>query len=67
MARVVTMGAMANLFDLSLRDNRIGDEGMKAFASAIAIGALPSLQTLWLHGNPGDEKPAKKELAERKK
>ena len=46
---------------------QIGDAGMKAFSDAIASGALPSLQFLGLSRNLGDDAPAKKALAERKK
>ena len=42
---------MANLVNLSLDLNAIGDEGMKAFASAIASGAMAKLTSLGLGKN----------------
>ena len=46
------MGALGSLDDLRLQENRIGDEGMKAFSSAIATGALPKHATVYVGGNP---------------
>ena len=53
--------------ELNLSSNQIGDDGMKAFSTAISKGALPSLFILGITENPGDGAPAKKALAERKK
>jgi Leucine-rich repeat (LRR) protein len=39
------------LQELWLDENSIGDEGMKAFSSALSSGALASLQKLYLHHN----------------
>ena len=47
---------MGNLTELWLSDNQIADEGMKAFASAIASGSLVNLTFLGLNQNQiGDE------------
>ena len=53
--------------ELDLYENNIGDDGMIAFSDAISKGALPSLRSMSLDGNPGNDAPAKKALAERKK
>ena len=45
------MGALAKLKYLFLTDNQVGDEGIKAFASAIASGALGSCQVINLRSN----------------
>ena len=42
---------MANLTNLVLYNNKIGDEGMKAFAAAVGSGAIPQLQELSLSYN----------------
>ena len=42
------------LKDLALHHNQIGDEGMKAFSTAIASGLLPKLATVFVFGNPGN-------------
>jgi hypothetical protein len=44
-------GALAKMTGLGLTSNKIGDDGMKAFASAIASGALPNLKLLYLGRN----------------
>jgi hypothetical protein len=44
-------GSMANLNELFLGYNKIGDEGMKAFASAIANGSMGALTVLGLSNN----------------
>ena len=44
------------LQELYLNNNEIGDDGVKALASAISSGALPQLQKLFLSNNQiGDE------------
>ena len=48
---LITSGALGSLDTLWLRDNRIGDVGMKAFAAAIGSGSLPTLKRLWLNEN----------------
>ena len=59
------MGALGSLVQLKLWDNHIGDKGMKAFASAIASGALPSLETLVVNDGPlGTEHPQLKAACE---
>ena len=45
------MGALGSLVQLWLQGNRIGDEGMKAIASAADSGALPLLLSLELRSN----------------
>jgi hypothetical protein len=45
-------GALASCRRLDLNHNNIGDAGHAALATAIGIGALPSLSTLCVHGNP---------------
>jgi Leucine-rich repeat (LRR) protein len=67
------MGALPRLKMLFLFQNEIGITGMVSFADAIKptpenpMGALPSLQHLAIDFNPGDDAPAMKALAERKK
>ena len=46
LAGAIASGSLPNLVELELYSNRIGDEGMKAFAAA--SGSLPSLKTLVL-------------------
>ena len=46
------IGAMAQLQTLHLYRNEIGDEGMKALASALNNGALPMCTYIDLDGNP---------------
>ena len=41
----------ANLMHLGLGDNKIGDEGMKAFSAALSSGSMGSLQKLYLNDN----------------
>ena len=48
---LITSGALGSLDTLWLRDNRIGDVGMKAFAAAIGSGSLPNLKELNLAEN----------------
>ena len=42
---------------LLLYTNKIGDDGMRALADALAGGAAPSLKLIWLDGNPGNADP----------
>ena len=42
---------MAQLTELSLQGNKIGDAGVTALAGACASGALAKLTTLGLNGN----------------
>eukprot|EP00966_Prymnesium_polylepis_P156373 3612703-Prymnesium_polylepis.1 len=44
-------GALPQLMELSLGDNKIGDEGMKTFSMALASGAVAQLTVLKLFGN----------------
>ena len=44
-------GAMANLKDLWLGGNQIGDAGVTALAQSCARGALPQLEKLFLNNN----------------
>ena len=57
-ARVIAEGLEENvtLLTLLLSHNQIGDEGIKAFSTALASGALGSIETLSLASNQfGDE------------
>ena len=47
----VAIGAMANLRELELRDNEIGDAGITALAQACASGAMANLTVLHLLQN----------------
>ena len=58
---------MCHVQALGLSDNNIGDAGLAALAKAVESGALASLETIWLHENPGDSAPVHKALEERKK
>ena len=58
---------MCHKQELSLIGNKIGDAGLTALAKAVESGALASLETIWLHENPGDSAPVHKALEERKK
>ena len=58
---------MCHMQVLVLDRNKISDEGLTAFAKAVESGALASLETIWLHENPGDSAPVHKALEERKK
>ena len=59
------MGALRNLEMLWLKGNQIGDDGMKAFSTAIASGALASLMTLYVDdGRLGTDHPALKAACE---
>ncbi len=44
---------------LALNRNKIGDDGMRALADAVAGGAAPSLKKIVLGGNPGNADPVK--------
>ena len=49
-------GALANLEELYLHRNKIGDAGMGALAGACASGGLANLKILYLHRNKiGDD------------
>ena len=45
--------------ELSLGGNKIGDDGMRALADALAGGAAPSLKTIYLQNNPGNADPVR--------
>jgi hypothetical protein len=62
---LISKGALANCIVLNLHSNKIGDDGMKAFSAAISSGALPALEKVALLGNPGDDAPVLKALADR--
>eukprot|EP00966_Prymnesium_polylepis_P081688 1892354-Prymnesium_polylepis.1 len=51
---LASSGAMAKLEKLLLFNNQIGDQGMQAFSTALASGAMANLETLYMHRNPGD-------------
>ena len=40
-------------------DNKIGDDGMRALADALAGGTAPSLERINLSGSPGNADPVK--------
>ena len=62
----LSKGALASLQTLSLANNLIGDDGLKAFAEACrAKGALASLSELYVDDGPlGTEHPALKAACE---
>ena len=45
-------GALEELEELNLSDNKIGDEGLRHLGDALARGAAPALWQLDLDGNP---------------
>ena len=47
-------GSLGGLKELWLNYNQIGNEGMKAFSTAIASGALPKLAEVFVGRNPGN-------------
>ena len=47
----VSSGALDTLIWLNLENNRISDEGMEAFSTALSSGSLKSLKTLRLNYN----------------
>jgi len=47
---------------LGLSDNKIGDPGVSALASACASGALPALQSLFLSNNPASDAAQKRAM-----
>ena len=47
-------GSLKALEKLDLQYNKIGDEGMRHLADALARGAAPALKRLELYRNPGD-------------
>eukprot|EP00966_Prymnesium_polylepis_P289518 6687367-Prymnesium_polylepis.1 len=52
-------GAMAQLTELYLDNNQIGDEGMNTFSMALASGAMAKLKVLDMRENPGDRATVK--------
>ena len=48
------MGALATLTYLDLESNQLGDEGMKAFSTALSSGALPSLADCIVNSSASD-------------
>ncbi len=66
LADACARGALANLKELNLYKNKIGDPGVSALASACASGALATLEDVYLGGNPGDSGPVNKVLREGK-
>jgi len=64
---LVDQTGLANLDCLLLGGNAISDQGMRALASALARGGLPSCTTIELEGNPGDAAPVQEALAQRQK
>ncbi len=48
-------GALKELRSLELHRNEIGDEGMRHLSDAFARGAVPTLQSVVLGGNPASE------------
>ena len=61
-------GALEELEELNLSDNKIGDEGLRHLGDALARGAAPALEELNLCGNPanGAAKKAVQALENRK-
>ena len=51
-------GAITKEEPLNLEDNKIGDEGMRHLADALANGAAPTLNELLLHGSFLHRNPA---------
>ena len=52
----IASGPLKALMYLNLDENDIGDDGMRAFASAVAMGSLPNLKQLLLERNKtGDD------------
>ena len=45
------MGSLGSLTELRLSSNQIGDEGIKAFSSAVASGSLANLRNIMIN-NP---------------
>ena len=64
---LVDQTGLTNLDCLLLGGNAISDQGMRALASALARGGLPSCTTIELEGNPGDAAPVQEALAQRQK
>eukprot|EP00966_Prymnesium_polylepis_P012603 289210-Prymnesium_polylepis.3 len=52
-------GAMAKLWKLLLSNNKIGEEGMKSFSTALASGAMAQLKELHLCKNRIDDEGMK--------
>ena len=62
-------GAAPALELLDLSYNKIGDEGLRHLADALARGAAPALEKLYLNGNPasGAAKQAVQDALENRK
>ena len=52
-------GSLANLEEINLYYNEVGDAGMTALSEAIDKGSLAALQLVSLDGNPGNAQPVK--------
>eukprot|EP00966_Prymnesium_polylepis_P270575 6250732-Prymnesium_polylepis.1 len=50
---------MAQLKELWLMQNQIGDKGMTAFSTALVSGAMANLKTLYTGVNPGNTSAVK--------
>ena len=44
---------MPNVTDINVRNNNIGEEGMRALADAVNSRACPRLRHIDVHANPG--------------
>ena len=51
MAAALRLGALGRLKELDFKNNLIGDEGLRCFASACSAGALTRLSQLTLSNN----------------
>ena len=58
LARV--LHSTAKLKQLSLADNKIGDEGYRAIARALAEGAAPSLKDMVINSSPSGKEELEK-------
>ena len=66
LSKVMASGALCNVEELFLYDNKIKDEGMAALAAVLRERpqAMASLHTFDLRGNPGSDAPVKEALQE---